>query len=83
MKDRTMTTEQMRQKSAETRKAAKALQQKLQIVADPEERKHMARQMNELFNEASQLKYEAKYRHGMEESIEREFLSIHENLEDD
>ncbi len=39
--------------------------------------------MNELFNEASQLRNEAKYRHGMEESIEREFLSIHANLEDD
>lgn len=39
MKDRTMTTEQMRQKGAEARKAAKALQQKLQTVTDPEERK--------------------------------------------
>ena len=78
-----MTTEQMRQKGAEARKAAKALQQKLQTVADPEERKQLARQMNELFNEASHLRNEAKYRHGMEESIEREFLSIHANLEDD
>ena len=78
-----MTTEQMRQKGAETRKAAKALQQKLQTVADPEERKQLARQMNELFNEASRLRNEAKYRHGMEESIEREFLSIPANLEDD
>ena len=78
-----MTTEQMRQKGAEARKAAKALQQKLQAVTDPVERKQLARQMNELFNEASQLRNEAKYRHGMEESIEREFLSIHANLEDD
>ena len=55
-----MTTEQMRQKGAEARKAAKALQQKLQAVTDPEERKQLARQMNELFNEASQLRNEAK-----------------------
>ena len=39
--------------------------------------------MNELFNEASQLRSEEKYRHGKEESIEREFLSIHANLEND
>lgn len=78
-----MTTEQMWEQARTKFKAAKALQQKLQTVADPEERKQLARQMNELFNEASQLRNEAKYRHGMEESIEREFLSIPANLEDD
>jgi hypothetical protein len=77
-----MTIEQMHQKSSEARKAAKALQQKLQTVTDPVERKQLAQQMNDLFAQASKWKSEAKncYRQG--ESIEREFLSIQADLED-
>ena len=78
-----MTTDQMLQMSSEARKAAKQLQRKLQATTDPEERKEMARKMNDLFTQASELKEEAKQRHYQQESIEREFLSIKANLEDD
>ena len=64
------------------RKAAKVLQQKLQTITDSEERKQLARQMNDLFAEASQLMKEAKNNHRLEESIEREFLGIQANLGD-
>ena len=64
-------------------KAAKALQRNLQTVSDPDERKQLARQMNDLYTEASTLRNEAKNRRALEESIEREFLSIKANLEDD
>ena len=40
------------------RKAAKELQQKMQEVTDPEERKQMPHRMNELFTEASSLREE-------------------------
>lgn len=68
---------------SEVRKAAKALQKKLKTVTDPVERKELARQMNDLFNQASKLRNEAMHRHRLEESIEREFNSIQANLEDD
>lgn len=71
-----MTTEEMRQKASEARKAAKALQQKLQTVTDPEERKQLARQMNDLFTQASAMRNEAKHRHWFEKSVEREFIGI-------
>ena len=77
-----MTIEEMRRKSSEARKAAKALQQKLQTVTDLEERKQLARQMNDLFAQASQLRKEAKNNRRLEESIEREFLGLQANLED-
>ena len=72
-----MNTEQMRQKSSEARKAAKALQQQLQTVTDPAERKLLARQINDLLTQASKWRDEAKQRYRFEESIEREFNSIH------
>ena len=75
--------EELHQKASEARNAAKALQRKLQEATDPEERKQLARQMNDLFNEACRLKNEAKHRHDMEECIEREFINIQANLEDD
>ena len=75
--------EELHQKASEARNAAKALQRKLQETTDPEERKQLARQMNDLFNEACRLKNEAKHRHDMEECIEREFINIQANLEDD
>ena len=78
-----MTTEEMLQKSSDARKAAKELQKKLQTITDPQERKEMARQMNDLFNQASQLKDEAKNRHRYEASIAREFNSMPADLEDD
>lgn len=78
-----MTIEEIRQKGNEARKAAKALQQKLQTITDPEERKQLARQMNDQFAQASQLTKEAKHRHYQEESIEREFLNMQANMEDD
>ena len=77
-----MTIEQMRLKASEARREARMLQQKLQTATDLEERKQMARQMNELFALAKTLKDEAKHRHYQEESFEREFLGIQANLED-
>ena len=78
-----MTIEQMWQKGNEARRKAKALQRKLQTITDIEERKQLARQMNDLFNQASALRNEAKHRHYQEESIEREFVSMNTDLEDD
>ena len=78
-----LTIELIRQQARDIRKAAKELQRKMQEVNDPEERKQLARRMNELFAEASSLKDGAKHRHYQEESIEREFLSMKANLEDD
>lgn len=78
-----MTIEQMRLKASEARKEAKVLQQRLQTATDLEERKQLARQMNELFALAKSLRDEAKHRHYQEESIEREFISMNTDLEDD
>lgn len=75
-----MTSEEMRQKSCEARRAAKALQQKLQTVTDSKERKQLARQINDLFNQASTLRNEAKHRHWFEQSVKREFISIAADL---
>ena len=76
-----MTQEQMRQKASEASREAKALQKKMQTVTDSEERKVIARQMNELFAQAS-LRDEAKHRHYQAESIERDFRCMETNLED-
>jgi predicted nucleic acid-binding Zn-ribbon protein len=78
-----MTIEQMWQKGCEARREAKALQWKMQTITDPEERKQLARQMNDLFALAKSLRDEAKHRHSLEESIEREFLAMNADLEDD
>ena len=77
-----MTQEQMRQKASEARREAKALQKKMQTVTDSEERKVIARQMNELFAQAASLRDEAKHRHYLDESIERDFRCIETDLED-
>jgi predicted nucleic acid-binding Zn-ribbon protein len=77
-----MTQEQMRQKASEARREAKALQKKMQTVTDSEERKVIARQMNELFAQAASLRDEAKHRHYQAESIERDFRCMETNLED-
>ena len=78
-----MTIEQMRQKASEARKEAKVLQRKLQTTTDLEERKQLARQVNDLFALAKSLRDEAKHRHYQEESIELEFLSMNADEEDD
>ena len=77
-----MTIEQIRQQAHDMRKAAKELQRKMQEVTDSEERKQLARRMNELFAEASSLRDEAKHRHYLDESIERDFRCIETDLED-
>ena len=77
-----MTQEQMRQKASEARREAKALQKKMQTVTDSEERKVIARHMNELFAQAASLRDEAKHRHYQAESIERDFRCMETNLED-
>lgn len=48
----------------------------LQITTNPDDRKEIARKMNDLFAEASTIKKQAKHRHYMEASLEREFISI-------
>ena len=77
-----LTIERLRQQAHDMRKAAKELQQKMQEVTDPEERKQMAHRMNELFTEASSLRDEAKHRQYLDESIERDFRCIETDLED-
>lgn len=71
-----MTTDEMWQRASEARLAAKALQRKLQMVSDHDERKQIARQMNDLFNQASQLRNEAKLRYDYAASIEREYINM-------
>ena len=77
-----LTIELIRQQARDIRKAAKELRRKMQEVTDPEERKQLARRMNELFAEAGSLKDEAKHRHYLDESIERDFRCIETDLED-
>ena len=76
-----MNTEQIRQQARDIRKAAKELQRKMQEVTAPEERKQLARRMNELFAEASSLRDEAKHRYYLDESIERDFRCIETDME--
>ena len=71
-----------RERACEARKEAKALQRKSQTVTYPEERKVLARQMNELFAQAASLRVEAKLLHYQEQSIERDFRCMETNLED-
>ena len=77
-----LTIEQLRQQARDIRKAAKELQRKMQEVTAHEERKQLARRINELFAEASSLRDEAKHRHYLDESIERDFRCIETDLED-
>ena len=77
-----LTIEQLRQHARDIRKAAKELQRKMQEVTAPEERKQLARRMNELFAEAGSLRDEAKHRYYLDESIERDFRCMETDLED-
>jgi len=71
-----LTIKQIQQQAHDMRKAAKDLQRKMREVTDTEERKQLASRMNESFAEASSLRDEAKHRHYLDKSIEREFLSL-------
>ena len=82
MEVKELTIERLQQQAHDMRKAAKELQQKMQEVTDPEERKQLARRMNELFAEAGSLRDEAKHRQYLDESIERDFRCIETDLED-
>ena len=73
----------MRQKGNEARREAKALQWKMQTITDTEERKQVARQMNELFALAKALRDEAKHRRWFEQSVEREFNGISADMDKD
>ena len=73
----------MRQKGREARKAAKDLQRKLKTESDPEVRKQMSRQMDQLFCEARRWTEKAKLGHALETGIEREFLSMAAEMADD
>lgn len=77
-----MTQEQMRQKANEARLSAKALQRELQTITDSDERKRIAKLMNELFAQAKSLRDEAKHLNYQAESIERDLRCIETNLED-
>lgn len=66
----------MRQKSAEARKMALNLRRQLQGITDPEQRKQLSRQMNDLFAEAKKLMDEVKAQRGWEASVEREFNGL-------
>lgn len=71
-----MTIEEMRQESAEARRMALDLQRQLQGITDPEQRKQLSRQMNDLFVEAKKLMDEVKAQRGWEASVERELNSM-------
>lgn len=71
-----MTIEEMRQRSAEARKMALELRRQLQDITDPELRKQLSRQMNDLFVEAKELMDKVKFQRSMAVCIEREFNTL-------
>ena len=71
-----MTIEEMRKKSGEAKKMALALRRQLQSITDPEQRKQLSRQMNDLFVKAKKLMDEVKAKRGWEASVERELNSM-------
>jgi len=71
-----MTIEEKRQRSVETRKMALDLRRQLQDITNPEQRKQLSRQMNDLFVEAKKLMDEVKAQRGWEVSVERELNSM-------
>ena len=71
-----MTIEEMRQKSAEARKMALELRRQLQDITDPELRKQLSRQMNDLFVKAKNMMDEVNAQRSWEASIEREFNTL-------
>ena len=75
--------EEMRQKGREARKKAKELLRKLEAESDPEIRKQMRRDIDQLFCEARYWTDKAKLTHALESSIEHEFLSMGAEMADD
>lgn len=71
-----MAIEEMRQKSVEARKMASDLRRQLQGITDPEQRKQLYRQMNDLFTLAKKWMDEVKAQRGWEASVERELNSM-------
>ncbi len=71
-----MTIEEMRKKSGEAKKMALDLRRQLQSITEPEQRKQLSRQMNDLFVEAKKLMDEVKAQRGWEASVEREFNTL-------
>lgn len=71
-----MTKEEKRQKSVEARKLALDLRRQLKIITDPELRKQLSRQMNDLFAEAKRLMDEVKAQRGWEASVDRELNGL-------
>ena len=66
----------MRKKSGEAKKMALDLRRQLQSITEPEQRKQLSRQMNDLFVEAKKLMDEVKAQRGWEASVEREFNTL-------
>ena len=71
-----MTIEEKRQESSEARKMALDLRRQLQDITNPEQRKQLSRQMNDLFVEAKKLMNEVKAQRGWEASVERELNGL-------
>ena len=71
-----MTIEEKRQESSEARRMALDQRRQLQSIKDPEQRKQLSRQMNNLFVEAKKLMNEVKAQRGWEASVERELNSM-------
>ena len=71
-----MTIEEKRQESSEARKMALDLRRQLQDITNPEQRKQLSQQMNNLFVEAKKLMDEVKAQRGWEASVERELNSM-------
>ena len=83
MKDeKELTREEMWKKRNEARLEAKALQRKLKTITDLDERKQVARQMNDLFAEARKWFDKVKSGNEWERCIEREFNLIESEMED-
>ena len=80
--DKELTREEMWKKRNEARLEAKALQRKLKTITDPDERKQVARQMNELFAEARKWFDKVKSGNEWECCIEREFNLMESRMED-
>lgn len=78
-----MSQDEMRQKGREARKKAKDLQRRLETESDPEVRKQMSREMDQLFCDARYWTKKAKLSHALDRSIEREFLSMGAEMADD
>ena len=71
-----MTIEEKFQKSVVARKMALDLRRQLKIITDPELRKLLSRQMNDLFTLAKKWMDEVRAQRGWEASVERELNGL-------